>query len=308
MTTTSTWSAFPSRSTGPALGRARRLRHSVSTTLSFGHPPAGRPPMRSDFETITAERRDNHILLVTLNRPDAANAMNTQMGLDLMELFEGLTVDLEGLRVAILTGSGAKAFCAGGDLKQRNGMTDDAWQAQHLVFERMLRAILASPIPVIAAVNGAAYGGGCEIAAAADFIYASSEARFALTEVTLGIMPGAGGTQNLPRAIGERRAKELILSGLSFTAQEAEAWGLVNRVLPQGQLMDAVFTIAMRIAGNGPIAVRQAKQAIHRGLQMSLADGLAFEIEAYNRLVPTEDRREGVLAFNEKRKADFKGK
>lgn len=264
--------------------------------------------MRSDFETITAERRDNHVLLVVLNRPDAANALNTQMGLDLMELFEGLSVDLEALRVVILTGSGAKAFCAGGDLKQRNGMTDEAWQAQHLVFERMLRAILACPIPVIAAVNGAAYGGGCEIAAAADFVYASTAARFALTEVTLGIMPGTGGTQNLPRAIGERRAQEIILSGLPFSAEEAERWGLVNRVLPPEELLTATFAIADRIASNGPISVRQAKQAIHRGLQMSLADGLAFEIEAYNRLVPTADRREGVLAFNERRKPNFLGK
>ena len=264
--------------------------------------------MRSEFETVTVARRDDHILLVTLNRPDAANALNTQMGLDLVELFEYFSVDLEGLRAIVLTGAGTKAFCAGGDLKQRNGMTDEAWQAQHLVFERMLRAIIACPLPVIAAVNGAAYGGGCEIAAAADFIYASDNARFALTEVTLGIMPGAGGTQNLPRAIGERRAKEMILSGLPFSAAEAEAWGLVNKVLPLAQLLDGAFAIAGRIAGNGPIAVRQAKQAIHRGLQMSLADGLAFEIEAYNRLVPTEDRREGVLAFNEKRKADFKGR
>jgi enoyl-CoA hydratase/carnithine racemase len=264
--------------------------------------------MRTEFETVTVERRDNHVLLVTLNRPDAANALNTQMGLDLVELFERFSVDLEGLRAIVLTGAGTKAFCAGGDLKQRNGMTDEAWQAQHLVFERMLRAIIACPLPVIAAVNGAAYGGGCEIAAAADFVYASDNARFALTEVTLGIMPGAGGTQNLPRAIGERRAKEMILSGLPFSAAEAEAWGLVNKVLPQAQLLDAALAIATRIAGNGPIAVRQAKQAIHRGLQMSLADGLAFEIEAYNRLVPTEDRREGVRAFNEKRKADFKGR
>lgn len=264
--------------------------------------------MRSEFETVTVERRDNHILKVTLNRPDAANALNTQMGLDLVELFETFSVDVQGLRAIILTGAGTKAFCAGGDLKQRNGMTDEAWQAQHLVFERMLRAILACPVPVIAAVNGAAYGGGCEIAAAADFIYASDNARFALTEVTLGIMPGGGGTQTLPRAIGEPRAKEMILSGLPFSAAEAEAWGLVNKVLPQEQLAEAAFAIATRIAGNGPIAVRQAKQAIHRGLQMSLHDGLAFEIEAYNRLVPTEDRREGVRAFNERRKADFKGR
>src|SRR6201987_510516 len=264
--------------------------------------------MRSEFETIAVERHDNHVLIVTLNRPEAANALNTQMGLYLMGVFEGLTLDIEGLRAVVLTGQGAKAFCAGGDLKQRNGMTDEAWQAPHLVFERMLRAILACPIPVIAAVNGAAYGGGCEIAAAADFIYATTEARFALAEVTLGIMPGAGGTQNLARAVGERRAKELILSGLPFTAAEAEAWGLVNRVLPPEELMEATCAIATRIAGNGPIPVRQAKQAIHRGLQMSLADGLAFEIEAYNRLVPTEDRREGIRAFNERRKPNFCGR
>ncbi|HLG80938.1 MAG TPA: enoyl-CoA hydratase-related protein [Bradyrhizobium sp.] len=264
--------------------------------------------MRSEFETIIVERRDNHVLTVTLNRPEAANALNTRMGLDLMELFEGFTVDLEDLRAVVLTGQGTKAFCAGGDLKQRNGMTDEAWQAQHLVFERMARAILACPIPVIAAVNGAAYGGGCEIAAAADFVYASTNARFALTEVTLGIMPGTGGTQNLPRAVGERRAKELILSGLPFSAEEAERWGLVNRVLPPEDLLQATLAIADRIAGNGPLSVRQAKQAIHRGLQMSLADGLVFEIEAYNRLIPTADRREGVLAFNERRQPKFQGR
>jgi enoyl-CoA hydratase len=264
--------------------------------------------MRTDFQTITVERRDRNILLVTLNRPEASNALNTQMGLDLVELFEGFSTDIEGLRVVILTGQGDKAFCAGGDLKQRNGMTDEAWQAQHLVFERMLRAVLGCPIPVIGAINGAAYGGGCEIAAAFDFVYASTNARFALTEVTLGIMPGGGGTQTLTRAVGERRAKELILSGLPFSAAEAEQWGLVNRVLPSGELLEAAFAIANRIAANGPISVRQAKQAIHRGLQMSLADGLTFEIEAYNRLVPTADRREGVLAFNERRKANFQGK
>ena len=120
--------------------------------------------------------------------------------------------------------------------------------------------------------------------------------------------PGRGGTQTLARAVGERRAKELILSGLPFSALEAEAWGLVNRLLPPEQLLEATFAIASRIASNGPISVRQAKQAIHRGLQMSLADGLAFEIEAYHRLVPTEDRREGVRAFNERRKPHFRGK
>jgi enoyl-CoA hydratase/carnithine racemase len=264
--------------------------------------------MRTDFETLVLSRPDDHILVVTLNRPDVANALNTRMGLDLVELFEALSLDLENLRAVIITGQGDKAFCAGGDLKERNGMSDESWQAQHVIFERMVRAIMGCPIPVLAAVNGAAYAGGCEIAAASDFIYAATGARFALTEVTLGIMPGSGGTQNLARAVGERRAKELILSGLPFTAEQAEAWGLVNRVVEPADLLEATLAIARRIAGNGPIAVRQAKQAIHRGLQMSVWDGLAFEIEAYNRLVPTEDRREGVLAFNERRKPNFRGR
>jgi enoyl-CoA hydratase len=263
--------------------------------------------MRADFETISIARHDDHILLVTMSRPAVSNALNTRMGLDLLELFESFSIDLAGLRAVVITGSGDKAFCAGGDLKERNGMTDADWQAQHLIFERMARALMACPIPLIAAVNGAAYGGGCEIAAASDFVYAADHARFALTEVTLGIMPGTGGTQNLARAVGERRAKELILSGLPFTAAEAEAWGLVNRVVESADLLEVTMTTARRIAGNGPIAVRQAKQAIHRGLQMSVSDGLAFEIEAYNRLVPTADRREGVLAFNEKRKPVFRG-
>ena len=264
--------------------------------------------MRADFETVLVSRQDDHILVVTLNRPAASNALNTRMGLDLMEVFDELSIDLEGLRAVILAGHGDKAFCAGGDLKERNGMSDESWQAQHAIFERMVRAMMGCPIPLIAAVNGAAYGGGCEIAAASDFVYAATSARFALTEVTLGIMPGTGGTQNLARAVGERRAKEIILSGQPFTAAEAERWGLVNRVVEPSELLEATMAIARRIAANGPIAVRQAKQAIHRGLQMSVWDGLAFEIEAYNRLVPTEDRREGVLAFNERRKPNFGGR
>jgi enoyl-CoA hydratase/carnithine racemase len=233
--------------------------------------------------------------------------MNTQMGHDLTDVFEALSLNVEGLRCVVLTGTGEKAFCAGGDLKERSGMTDETWVAQHLVFERMLRALLWCPIPVIAAVNGAAYGGGCEIAAACDFIYASTTARFALTEVTLGIMPGAGGTQNLPRAMGERRAKEVLLTGLPFSAEEGEKWGLVNRVVAGENLLTKTFETAQHIAANAPISVRQAKQSIHRGLQMSLSDGLAFEIEAYNRMVSTEDRREGIRAFNEKRKPQFRG-
>lgn len=263
--------------------------------------------MSKSYETLALERIDDHVLLVRLNRPQAANAMNTRMGEELMDLFEGFQLDAGGLRAVVLTGAGEKAFCAGGDLKERHGMTDGQWLRQHAMFERMLRAIVACPLPLLGAVNGAAYGGGCEVTAALDFAYAAETARFALTEVTLGIMPGAGGTQNLARAVGERRAKEIILTGLPFSAQEARDWGLVNRVLPQGELLEATLATARRIAANAPISVRQAKQSIHRGLQMSLADGLAFEIECYNRMVSTQDRHEGVRAFNEKRKPDFRG-
>ena len=171
----------------------------------------------------------------------------------------------------------------------------------------MVRAVIDCPVPTIGAINGAAYAGGCEIACAMDFLYAAEGAKFAQTETRIGIIPGAGGTQTLTRAIGERRAKELILAAKPFTAEDALAWGLVNAVFPRHRLLDEAVAVAQKIAENAPIAVRQAKQAIHRGLQMSLADGLAFEIEAYNRTVPTKDRREGVLAFNEKRKPRFKG-
>lgn len=261
-----------------------------------------------DFATLSIERVDPHVSVVRLNRPDASNALNTQMGRDLVRYFEDVALDPGSLRCIVLTGAGDKAFCAGGDLKERRGMTDEAWTRQHVIFERMMRALLDCPVPIIGVINGAAYGGGCELAGCCDFLYAADDARFALTEVTLGIMPGGGGTQTLPRAVGERRAKELILTGKPFTAAQARDWGLVNEVFPSPELMGEALSTAARIAHNAPLSVRQAKLSVHRGMQMSLRDGLSLEIEAYNRLVPTEDRREGVLAFNEKRPPDFKGR
>jgi enoyl-CoA hydratase/carnithine racemase len=264
--------------------------------------------MSRDLPTLKVETPQPHVLQVTMSRPEVANAMNTQMGLDLMHCFEDLALDPGDTRCVVLTGAGEKAFCAGGDLKERNGMTDEQWQAQHLLFERMIRAFVACPVPVIGAVNGAAYAGGCELALCCDFLYAAETARFALTEVTLGIMPGAGGTQNLPRAVGERRAKEIILTGRPFTAREAFEWGMVNRLCAADKLLDETLETARRIADNAPISVRQAKQSIRYGLQMDLASGMMFEIEAYNRMVPTEDRREGIASFNEKRKPRFQGR
>ena len=264
--------------------------------------------MREHYETLALSEPAGQVLQVTLNRPTVANAMNTQMGLDLMNCFEDLALDPGDVRCVVLTGAGQKAFCAGGDLKERNGMTDEQWGRQHLIYERMLRSLMACPTPILAAVNGAAYAGGCEIALGCDFIYAAEHARFALTEVTLGIMPGAGGTQNLPAAIGMRRAKEVILTGKPFGVADAHAWGMVNRVLPGADLTREALATAGVIARNAPISVRQAKHAMSRSGNMSVWDGLAFEIEAYNRMVPTDDRREGITAFNEKRKAQFKGR
>jgi len=260
------------------------------------------------FETLRVEDRDDGLLLLTLDRPEVANAMNTQMGRDLLALFDEVNAVPAQQRCIVLTGAGERAFCAGGDLKERNGMTDEAWQDQHLLFERMVRAFAGCPVPVIGAVNGAAYAGGCELALLCDFIYAVDTARFALTEVTLGIMPGAGGTQNLPRAVGERRAKEIILTGRPFTAAEAYEWGMVNRLCMPGRVVGEALETGRQIADNAPIAVRQAKHAIHFGLQTDLASAMMFEIEAYNRMVPTADRREGVAAFIEKRKPRFTGR
>jgi enoyl-CoA hydratase len=264
--------------------------------------------LTATYPTLELQRDESGVLVIRMNRPAAANAMNTQMGLDLMTLFEALQISQDGLRCVVLTGAGERAFCAGGDLVERRTMSDEQWQAQHAIFERMVRAVMNCPLPLVAAVNGAAIGGGCEIAAACDFIYAARHARFALTEVTLGIMPGAGGTQNLTRAVGTRRAKEIILTGKAFPAEEAARWGLVNEVVEAAELMEATLATVRRIAANAPISIRQAKQSISRGADMSVFDGLAFEIEAYNRMVPTSDRREGVNAFNEKRKPDFKGR
>jgi len=264
--------------------------------------------MNREFKTARVEDRGEGLLLLTLNRPEVANAMNTQMGRDLLAFFDEINAAPAKQKCVVLTGAGERAFCAGGDLKERNGMTDAAWQDQHLLFERMIRAFLGCPVPVIGAINGAAYAGGCELALCCDFIYAAEAARFALTEVTLGIMPGAGGTQNLPRAVGERRAKEIILTGRPFTAAEAYEWGMVNRLCAPGHVVAEALETGQRIADNAPISVRQAKNAIHLGMQMDLASGMMLEIEAYNRMVPTEDRREGVLAFNEKRKPRFTGR
>ncbi len=261
-----------------------------------------------NYETVTCTNAAPHVLLVTLDRPQVGNALNTQMGRDLLDLWCRLTEDAGEVRCVVLTGAGEKIFCAGGDLKERNGMTREQWQRQHELFERMYWTMVDLPVPVIAAVNGHAYAGGLEMALCCDFIYASSSARFALTEVTLGIMPGAGGTQNLPRAVGERRAREIIMTGRPFDAQQAADWCLANQIHAPDKLLATALDTATVIAGNAPLSVRQVKKSVRYGGQMELRTALRFEVEAYNHLVDTEDRMEGVRAFNEKRKPVFNGR
>jgi enoyl-CoA hydratase len=256
---------------------------------------------------VRAEDQAHDVLLVTLDRPEVANAFDTRTALELRELFERLGTE-QRYRSVVVTGAGGKAFCAGADLKERNSLSDDQWRSQHQVFERMFRAVRDCPLPVVAAVNGAAYAGGLELVLHCDFAYASTAAKFALTEVALGIMPGGGGTQTLPRVVGERRAKELILSARPFSAEEALAWGVVNRLCEPGQVVQEALRVAERMASLAPLSLRQAKHAIRQGLHRDLASAMELEVEAYNVLVGTEDRREGLRAFNEKRAPKFEGR
>lgn len=245
------------------------------------------------------------VRLVTLSRLEAANALNTQMGQDLLALWTSLSSDPR-VRVAVLTGAG-RFFCAGADLKERDGMSDQAWSDQHVMFEAMIRAQLACPFPIIAAVNGAAMGGGAEMALACDFAWIADTARMGLPEVGLGIIPGLGGTQFVTRAVGERRAAELLMSGLPIGAAEAMDFGLVNRVVPAGDLLDQVLERASVIASKAPLSVKALKAVVRGGAALPLDQAMELELLEYNRLFRTADRREGVAAFNQKRAAVFRG-
>lgn len=257
------------------------------------------------FQTIVVEPQEG-IVTITLHRPPV-NALSTAVRDELREAFEQIESD-EAARVVILTGSGDRAFAAGADIREigekgqaEAAMMSRAWHALCLRMEGLEK-------PIIAAVNGVALGGGCELAMACDIRIASENARFGQPEINLGIIPGAGGTQRLPRLIGRGRALELLLTGEMIDAAEAYRIGLVNRVVPAASLMATARDLAQTLAGKGAIAVRLIKECVNSGLDRDLADALAFEAERFGMVCSTEDKVEGIAAFLEKRRPSFKGR
>jgi enoyl-CoA hydratase len=265
-----------------------------------------------DYQTLLVQPApgtapEDGIRCLVLNRPEVMNAMNTQMFIDLRQALHELAFD-DSLRVLIFSGAGARAFSTGGDLKQRDGMTDAAWRKQHQLAEEVLLAVKDFPRPVIAAVEGHAHGGGCELALMCDYIVASRSAVFSLPEVRRGIMPGGGGVQNLVRAIGARRAKQLLLTARRFSAEQAAEWDMVTTLAEPGQALAVAVADAREIVLAAPLAVHYAKLAASRGGEVDFHTGYALDIAAYNVLVSSDDRLEGVKAFNEKRAPRWSGR
>ena len=245
--------------------------------------------------------QQGYVALVTVNRPEAMNALNQEVIEELMEAFE--LIDLEQTRCVIVTGADDRAFVAGADIAAMRDMTSE----EALVFaelgHELMDAIEYFPVPVIAAVNGYALGGGCELAMACDIRICSDNAVFGQPEVGLGITPGFGGTQRLPRLIGSMSlAKELLYTGRTVKAEEAMRIGLVSAVYPQAELLDEAWKMANRISANAPIAVENTKSCANATMEVSLEDGLTFETELFSECFDTEDQKEGMTAFLEKRK------
>jgi enoyl-CoA hydratase len=258
------------------------------------------------MNTLLVERMDA-IATVTFNRPNVLNAMSFEMASELSQLIEEFERD-STVRVVIFTGAGDRAFIAGADVKEFPALTPlqalEASRRFQLLFTRVERL----PQPTIAAVNGFAFGGGCELTHACDFVIASENARFSQPEVNLGIIPGAGGTQRLGRLVGLRRAKEICMTGDMLDAHEAYRLGLVNRVVPHDRLMLEARAMAEKLLAKSPVTLRLLKQAISEGYGLPLEAGLAVEAKTWAIAFATEDRTEGVAAFLEKRKAAFKGR
>ncbi len=257
------------------------------------------------YENILVEVEDG-IALLKINRPKVLNALNKATLLEIQQALRELT-EREDVRGLIITGEGEKAFVAGADVAEMAEMTPQEAQEFSRLGHETLKMIEEFPWPVIAAVNGYALGGGLEVALACDLIFASEGARLGLPEVTLGIFPGFGGTQRLPRLIGRARALEVILTGQMFEAQRAYEMGMVNRVCPADRLLEEAKEVARQMAKNGPIAVKMAKKVAKEGLDSTLREGEELEIEAWANLFSTHDQKEGMKAFLEKRKPSFRG-
>ncbi|WP_339215122.1 enoyl-CoA hydratase [Ornithinibacillus sp. FSL M8-0202] len=255
---------------------------------------------------VELEIVNSHVAVITLNRPQAANAMSKALLDELNQVIQKVNHD-PNIYCAVLTGSGVKAFCAGADLKERRGMTDDQVIAAVRYIGKTVSEVEAMKVPVIAALNGIAFGGGLELALCCDIRIAADYVKLGLTETSLAIIPGAGGTQRLPRLIGIGRAKQLIYTAKPITAQEAFSIGLVEQVVSNEELHDAAIQMALDIAKNGPIALRQAKIAINQGSQVNLATALEIEHLCYKETIPTNDRLEGLEAFREKRSPVYQG-
>lgn len=255
--------------------------------------------------SLLIERIDE-IVIVKLNRPERMNALDRQTIRYGAKLIRELYYDKE-CRAVIITGSGNKAFCSGADLKEREGMDMGEVREYIKLIKETFSDIENLSKPVICAINGVAFGGGLELALACDIRIASPNAMFGLTEVSIGIIPGGGGTQRLPRLIGRGKAKELILTAKKISAKEALDIGLINEIAPEGKLIERAIEIAKQISKNAPIAVQQAKFAINRGMEMDINSGLELESKAYEICIPTKDRVEALQAFKEKRKPIFKG-
>jgi enoyl-CoA hydratase len=249
---------------------------------------------------------ENNIAIVILNRPKALNALNSSLLNEFSGVLKKIAND-KSIRVLVLTGAGDKAFVAGADINELAEC--DALSGKHFseAGHETIGRLNALPIPVIAAVNGYALGGGSEIALACDFIYAAENAMFGLPEITLGLIPGFGGTQRLPRLIGSNRAKELIFTGRMISAAEAENIGMVNRVCPSETLLEETLKTASNIAEKGRVSLREAKQAINAGMDVDLATGCNIEINAFSLCMASIDAKEGTSAFLEKRTPNFKG-
>lgn len=257
-------------------------------------------------DVIIYEARDG-IATLTLNRPDVRNAINNDLLKRLEALVATLRFDTE-VRVVIITGSGPKAFCAGADLKERATLSPEEVKTFLHTINYLFQDLEQLDKAVIAAINGVALGGGLELALTADLRIAADTAVMGFPETRLAIIPGAGGTQRLPRVVGRGKAKEMIFTGQPVDAQTALSMGLVSQVVPPDQLMEASYKMAAVIAQAGPIAIQQAKIAIDKGMDTNLRDGLAIESKAYGVCIPTEDRLEGLAAFKEKRNPIYKGK